>query len=195
VVSDYLHGSYIAVMHLFDSGCGDIGILVLTPRTSSERDRIAGYELAHRKRGVAIRPDLTCRCVSSQVPNSAAICYAATTELLCLPRPPDGLFVANQTLMINALRALSDLGLRIPNDVAVIGFGDDPWLERLAVPVSAIAEQREQLGARAAQLLLRRLHGDRPPNKPVVEVVPTRMVVRGSTAKRSLREEFSLSPR
>jgi len=194
VISDYLNGSCIAVTHLFDMGCRDIGILVLAPRTSSERERMAGYELAHRKRRVAIRPELRRQCVSSQVPNSAAICYAATTDLFCLPRPPDGLFVANQGLMISALKALGNLGLRIPEDVAVIGFGDDPWLERVAVPISAIAEQRERLGAKAAQLLLRRLRSDRPPSKPVVEVVPTGMVVRDSTAKKSRREERPLSP-
>ncbi len=186
VVSDNIQGSYGAVTHLLDGGRTDIAILVVTPRPSAERERVQGYEMAHRDRGLTPRPELCRWGVSSQVPASSAICYTATLDLFRLNRPPDALFIANQALLPAALRALRDLQLHIPDDIAVVGFGDDPWLEQLAVPITVVAERRDQLGTRATQMLLRRLRGEPLPDRPVREAIPTQLIVRQSSSVPSL---------
>jgi LacI family transcriptional regulator len=192
VVSDNLQGAYSAVGHLLDTGRSDVAVIVVTPRPSAERERLQGYELAHRDRGRTPRPELCRWCVSSQVPNSAAICHAATVDLFRLTRPPDALFIANQALMPAALRALQDLKMKVPEQVAVVGCGDDPWLEQLAVPLSVITEPREQMGIRATQILLRRLRGEPLPERPVLEVIPAPLTIRQSSQPRARQAEFTV---
>ncbi len=93
-------------------------------------------------------------------------------------------------MSLGVLQALRELRLRVPEDVAVVGFDDAPWVPHLSTPLTVVAQRPEELGAKAAQLLLRRLRREERREQPVVEVVPTELVVRESTAGRpAAREE------
>ncbi|MHB1134834.1 MAG: LacI family DNA-binding transcriptional regulator [Chloroflexota bacterium] len=184
VVSDNLRGAYTGVAHLLERGCRDVAIMALPPRALVERERILGYELAHRERGLTPRPELCCWGATSLEPEGATLSHEATLALFARERPPDGIFICNQTMSFGVLAALAELGRRVPEDVAVACFDDAPWLAHLAVPLTAVAQRSDLLGAKAAQLLLRRLGAGAPPEKPRLELVPTQLVVRASTAAR-----------
>jgi DNA-binding LacI/PurR family transcriptional regulator len=90
------------------------------------------------------------------------------------------LFCYNDRLAGMAIKCLRRMGLRVPEDVSVVGFDDAPYAELLDPPLTTAQQPFDQLGALAAQLLEERLSA--PPEPPTVLVLPCRLVVRASTA-------------
>jgi LacI family repressor for deo operon, udp, cdd, tsx, nupC, and nupG len=140
------------------------------PRKSVRHD---GYRQALLAREIAVDPDLTVR---SGWGGEAAADAMAT--LLSLARPPTAVFAHSDEVALGAIRTIRRSGLRVPEDISVIGIDNHPFaaltdLTTIDQPVAAIATQ-------AAELLLRLLVGE--PVKTQV-VVPTRLVPRFSTAR------------
>lgn len=103
----------------------------------------------------------------------------ATKEFLEAPNPPTALFAANILTTLGALRAIEDLRLRIPEDVALIGFDDFELAHVLRPRFTLVRQPAAELGRRAAEMLFERLDGrDRP--EPRRLVLPTELVVRES---------------
>jgi len=105
--------------------------------------------------------------------------------LLALPDRPDAVLIANNLMSLGALRVLLRRDVRIPDDLAVIGYDDVPWTEAVRPALSVVAQPSYQLGRRAVEVLRRRLAGRRRPGEapapPVTEVLPAALVVREST--------------
>lgn len=78
-------------------------------------------------------------------------------ELLSLPEPPTATFIANNLMTLGAIQTLYERNLRMPSDMALIGFDDVPWAIALQVPLTTVAQPTYALGATAARLLLERL--------------------------------------
>jgi len=104
----------------------------------------------------------------------------AMRELLALPTPPTAVFAVNDLMAIGALVAIREAGLRVPDDVAVAGFDDIPAAQFVSPALTTIAQHPEQLGRRAAELLLERLRGVAPGHGRCEEM-PFALVVREST--------------
>ena len=104
--------------------------------------------------------------------------HAAATRLLDAADRPAAVLVANNRMMLGALRAAQDLGLRIPDDVAIVGFDDPPWASLLAPPLTTVAHATYDLGRTAAELLERRLAA--PHRAPATVLLPPTLVVRAS---------------
>ena len=104
--------------------------------------------------------------------------HAAATRLLEAADRPSAVLVANNRMTLGALRAARDLGLRVPDDVAIVGFDDPPWASLLAPPLTTVAHATYDLGRTAAELLERRLAN--PHRAPATVLLPPRLVVRGS---------------
>jgi DNA-binding LacI/PurR family transcriptional regulator len=102
----------------------------------------------------------------------------AMCRLLDLPRPPRAAVVANNLMALGALQAIHERGLRIPDEVAIVGFDDMPWATSLRPPLTAVAQPAEEIGRAAAQLLLERLN--EPGRLPRRVVLPTRLIIRAS---------------
>jgi LacI family transcriptional regulator/LacI family repressor for deo operon, udp, cdd, tsx, nupC, and nupG len=91
--------------------------------------------------------------------------------------------VANNLMTLGALHAIHERGVRIPDDIALVGFDDMPWAMSLRPPMTVVAQPAEELGVAAAQLLLERL---RDRNRIVRQIVlPTRLMVRASCGCRT----------
>ena len=103
----------------------------------------------------------------------------ATKGLLEAPDPPTALFAANILTALGALRAIEDLGLRVPEDVAVIGFDDFELAHVLRPRFTLVRQPAAELGRRAAEMLFDRLDGRGSP-EPRRLVLPTELVVRES---------------
>lgn len=101
-----------------------------------------------------------------------------TAELLDGPHPPSALVTTDSTMTLGALRALHARGLRVPDDVSLVGIDDADWLPVLVPPVTVVAQPTAQLGALAAELLLRRLA--EPGAPPVLRTLPVSLIPRGS---------------
>jgi DNA-binding LacI/PurR family transcriptional regulator len=104
---------------------------------------------------------------------------AATLKLMAQPHPPTAIFCVSDTLAIGALSALRELGKRVPEDVAVMGFDDIALSAHVAPGLSTVAQPMRELGETAARMLLQRLA--QPALALTGVLLPHRLVVRGST--------------
>lgn len=99
-------------------------------------------------------------------------------RLMSLPNPPDAIFSSNSLTSLGMLRALRDLGLRAPQDVALVGFDDLPYADYMCPALTAVAQPAYEIGRQAVQLLLRRLQ---EPDAPATTItLQPRLIVRQS---------------
>jgi LacI family transcriptional regulator len=173
VVVDNETASYEAVSHLASLGHRRVAMVGGPGKVSAIREREAGYERAVRDHG--LEPGLLRHSDLREAGGRRT-----TLELLREPAArPTAIFSVNNMSTIGVLHALRDLGLRAPDDVSVIGFDDIPTGDLLDPPLSVVRQPTYQLGARAAELLLRRVE---EPDVPVQEVVlAASLVLRPST--------------
>jgi DNA-binding LacI/PurR family transcriptional regulator len=175
VVVDNEGASYEAVRHLVRLGHRRIAIVGGPHDADTARDRMRGHERALREARITVEPELVCR---GDFREAAAL--TMTRSLLDLPEPPTAIFAVNNLTTIGVLGALRERGVDVPGEVSVVGFDDIPTAELLDPPLTVVQQPTYRVGARAADLLIRRL---REPGAPVKEVVlSARLVVRGSTA-------------
>ena len=100
-------------------------------------------------------------------------------QLLSVSPPPDAVFAANDMMALGALLSIKDAGLRIPGDMALVGFDDIP-IDRLVTPaLTTVTQFQSRLGRRAAELLLERIQGQAPAGGRSIEM-PFDIVVRES---------------
>lgn len=104
----------------------------------------------------------------------------ATIELLSRPDRPDAILAFNDIITFAAFTAIKQLGLTIPDDVALIGFTDDAHAAYVTPRMSAIVDQSHLMGATACRLLLGSIAGDRTIYR---ERVPQQLVIRDTSAK------------
>jgi LacI family transcriptional regulator len=124
-------------------------------------------------------------CAQSMVDvHSSELGAGLMKQLLMLDQPPDGVFTYNDPMAIGAIEAILDAGLRVPEDVAVIGAGNLYFDVKLRIPLSSIDQQ---IGERAARLTLSLLESKTHPRNKAVVVQP-HLVIRDSTNRRDARK-------
>ncbi len=170
---DNERGAYEAVKHLLDLGCRRVAHISGSPELTTGRDRMQGYYNALAEAHLKPEPRLI-RTGDFKTDSG----YRLTLDLLDLPAPPDAIFVANNLMTLGALRALRERGVRVPEEMALVGFDDMPWSAEFRSPLTAVSQPTYELGQEAVHLLRRRLA---QPDAPVRTVVlNTRLIVRES---------------
>jgi LacI family transcriptional regulator len=104
--------------------------------------------------------------------------FSAGKKLFALPNRPTAIFVSNDVMAFGLMDAARDQGLRIPDDVSVIGFDDIPEAASIYPPLTTIRQPLEQMGRMGARILLRAI--DDPFIQPERIVLPTELIVRCS---------------
>lgn len=178
VVVDDFSGAYKAVEYLVKSGCRKIAHLAGPETLEISKNRIKGYEKALDDYGLSINPDLVITGGLS-LEDGRRACL----ELLEKEERPDAIFAANDPLAIGAMKVLKEKGIKIPEEVSVIGFSDEPITALIEPPMTTIAQPGFEMGQLATQLLLNEIShksdDDRPPF--VKRELKTELVVREST--------------
>ena len=140
------------------------------------RRRKHGYLEALRDNRIPIERDLVmCDNIDFDV------ALRNTVALLQRPDRPDAIVAFNDILLFAAFNAIKQQGLRIPEDVALIGFTDDAHARYTPPGLSAIEDQSFKMGQTACRLLLQNIAGDTKVRK---EIVPQKLVIRETSAKR-----------
>lgn len=174
----------LATKHLVDIGCKRIAH-IRGPETSTGMRRLDGYRQALAQARLKIVGDYIIAELKGDVETKQRGAEAMR-QLLALKHRPDGVFCFNDPLAMGAMNYALDQGLRIPEDLAVIGCGNLHYDDSLRVPLSSIDQHSRQIGEEAARLTLAILKTKVPP-KPEMVVLQPEVVVRRSTQKRVAR--------
>jgi LacI family transcriptional regulator len=164
-----------AMRHLLTLGHRRIAAITGPPGWLATEDRRAAYRAALAAAGVQPDPAFE---VASDFQVGPAVQAAAT--LLDLPEPPTAIFAFNDSIAIGALRAARDRGLRVPEDLSVVGFDDIEPAILVTPTLTTVRAPLSELGRTAVNVLVRLLEG-RASETPHIELA-TRLVVRESTA-------------
>lgn len=172
--SDNAGGGRAATQHLIDLGHRRIAHVRGRTDLESALLRERGYRDALAGAGIPFDPELV-----RDGGYSAAVTTEVARELLTLPDRPTALFAANDLSAIRVVEVAQQLGLRVPQDVSVVGFDNIPEAANCAPPLTTIAQPLQQMGAEAVRMLLDLLLGlEREQHVRL----PARLVVRASTA-------------
>jgi LacI family transcriptional regulator len=114
--------------------------------------------------------------------------YRAMKRLLTVRPRIEAVFAANDPVAIGAMKAIWEAGLRVPEDIGIVGVGDIAWSDMLRVPLTTVSWSRRDQGLNAAELLLNGLEGDEP-DPPRRVIIPPRLVVRESSGTSSHPEK------
>jgi len=170
----------IATEHLFDVGCRRVAHITNQENSTGIR-RFEGYKQALHKRGVPFSTDYVASGVHVDTESREQGAEAMRLLLQCNPRP-DGVFCHNDPLAIGAMHTILDAGLRIPEDIAIIGCGNLNYDDCLRVPLSSIDQHSEQIGQRAAEIILNLIEAkDVPPARTVI--LEPGLITRASTRR------------
>jgi len=171
----------LATEHLIDMGCRRIAH-IRGQDNSTGVGRFEGYKQALRERGIGFSEDYVVRRNYVDTETTRQGMEAMRLLLERNPRP-DGVFCFNDPLAIGAMTTILDAGLRIPEDIALIGCGNLPINDCLRVPLSSIDQQSQQIGQRAAELVLSLIEAKQPPRARTIVLEPT-LIVRSSTQRK-----------
>jgi LacI family transcriptional regulator len=166
----------LATTHLIEQGCRRIAHL-RGPQIGLAAKRLSGY-LASLKKNKLTAPKGYVVDAGFQDHTG----YLAMKQLLTAGPVPDGVFCYNDPVAIGAMKALREAGLKVPEDVAVVGAGNVHYSDALAVPLTTIDQKTREIGARAAELLLGQIGSKRPPRPQKILIVPE-LVPRKSTER------------
>jgi len=173
VLSDNRKGAYDAVSHLIALGHERIGFVGGVPYISTLIERREGYKKALRNHDLEVDPILIKGGEHRHEQGKRH-----TEELLDLNSPPTAIFAANNLTTLGALSALNQRGVEIPQEIALVGYDDVPWAQALSPSPTIIDQPGYEMGAQAAELLLKRL--DNPNRSPKVITLQPKLKVRQS---------------
>jgi DNA-binding LacI/PurR family transcriptional regulator len=191
VTFDNIGGGFIAVQHLFEQGHRRIGYIGTDNlRTSSIVERLAGYRWALDACELPVESDLICTAlhITSWPPPDADVeRYNQSALRAYLERPdrPEAVFACNDYVAFQVVQAAERLGLRIPDDLGLVGFDNLSCADYFGVPLTTVEQQFDDLGATAASLLLDRINGRR--TRVGRFVISTRLIVRRSSVREASR--------
>jgi LacI family transcriptional regulator len=174
VLTDDERVGVLATTHLVELGRKAIAHIG-GPNIVHAKRREKGWREALKSKGVKIDPDWF---VEGGFMESDG--YRATKRLLTVRPRIDAIFAANDPAAIGAMKAIWEAGLKVPDDIAVVGVGDIAHGDLLKVPLTTVSWSRKDQGLNAAELLLNGLDSEEK-DAPRRVIIPPRLVVRESS--------------
>lgn len=178
VAIDNIEAARMATSHLLTLGKRRIAAIGAQESLSGETAhlRLRGYKNALQAAGRPFDPKLVVHAPSYHRSDGAQ----AMRQLLALDEPPDAVFCFNDLLALGAMYTLQHVGLRIPEDVAVVGFDDIEDGHYMTPSLTTISPDKPQIGQLAVSLLLKRINNT-PTDQPSRVEVPFHLIAREST--------------
>ena len=171
VVDDYA-GTFKGVEHLISEGCRRIAVLSMAPWLSTTQKRLQGYRDALGTYNIPVNERFIVQSCETE---------ASILDLFTGPERPDALFFSMERLAMMSLQVLKKLGLRIPEDVALAGFSDNPASTLFSPALTTIRQPTFEIGQQAAELLIAQIEGT-PLSAPTVELT-TLLDIQASSLK------------
>ncbi len=178
VTSDNYQGAFDAVNFLIENGHTRIACIQGLRNTSPNNDRVRGYIDAHIKNHLQVDESLI---VGDNFGEENG--YIETKLLLKSGNLPTAIFSISNLISLGAVRAISEEGLKIPDDISMISFDDQPYSRFLSTPMTTVAQQNTQIGQIATKLLIDLIESNRT-FEPKGIFLPTQMVIRESVKRK-----------
>jgi LacI family transcriptional regulator len=145
-------------------------------------DRQIGYTNALAKRGLSLSGEYIAKYGSGDDSGDSAG-YSGMKRLLALNPRPDGVFACNDPIAMGAMRAILEAGLRIPQDIAIVGCGNVHYDDLLMVPLTSIDQDSDGLGLNAAKLAMSIIKKKAEVSAPKSLLMQAKLVVRASSRR------------
>lgn len=168
-------GAFNATEYLIQLGHEHIGFIAGSMDLGCSQERLAGYQAALRVHHLQGREELVYQGDFFQ-PSG----YAGAQKLLALPTPPTAIFASNDVMAMGVMEAVRDQGLRIPQDISILGFDNVPQATQVTPALTTVQQPLEQMGRMATQILLDRLKNPGAAARRIE--LPTELIVRASTS-------------
>lgn len=178
---DNRRAGYLATRHLIDLGHRHIACILPRSDATPSGQRVEGFRAALKEVGVTPSPRLMVR--GDNLIESGA---RAALDLLDSGEPFSAIFASNDAMAIGALRALRDRGLRVPDDVSLVGVDDILLASFVDPPLTTVAQDKQEAGERAVASLIDRIEGRFTGGRRET-LLDTQLIVRRSTAPISER--------
>jgi LacI family transcriptional regulator len=175
VLLDNHQCGYTATKHLIELGHECIGLITGPFNLTPSADRIIGYKDALEEANLKCDDQLIIK--GNFHPKSG---YEAANQLLDLPNKPSAIFAVNDLMAMGVIRAAVEQGLKVPDDLAVVGFDDIELASYTIPPLTTISQPINDIGQIAVELLTERI--DQPDLEPRRIIINGELVVRGTSA-------------
>lgn len=175
VMVDGCVGVRAAVEHLIDHGHRRIGAVLWGTDQLTGKDRQAGYVKALRAAKIPLD-----KGIMHTVPDGTEVAKRVATQLVT-DREVTAIVATNELACLGVMEAIWEAGVRVPDDISIVGFDDVPWMRTTTPPMTTVAQPTVEIGMFAARAMIAMLEG-RAPDKPVTRLTPT-LVNRGSVGK------------
>ncbi|KAA2243309.1 LacI family transcriptional regulator [Chitinophaga agrisoli] len=176
VIVDDFDGAYRAVTHLIESGRKRIAHLSGPPALKISEKRLNGYKAALRKNNIELDEELV---IPYDLSLEKVPIYV--NHLLNLDNPPDAIFAINDPTAIEIIQVIKKRGLKVPKDIAVVGFSNDYASGLIDPALTTVSQPVKEMGKTAAQLLLDQMNRDVADWKSIIRVLKTELIVRNSS--------------
>ena len=186
VILDDWNGAFNVTEHLIQQGACRIAILAGPESLLISRNRLAGYQHALRRYQQPLRPEY-----ETHIEFKTEETEAALDNWLALPEPPDAIFAINYINAFDLLVSLKKRGIRVPQDVAVVGFGDEFMASMIEPGLTTVDLHPYRIGQQAAHLFLEQMR-EKEYFQPRTFVIAGDLIIRQSSQK-GIKDLFSLS--
>lgn len=177
IVIDNKRAGFEATMHLISQGCKRIVHVDGNVNRNVYADRLDGYKQALKESGIEFDPDLV---INNKLTDQTST--EAAQFILNMKQLPDGIFTANDTSAVTCIRELKLAGIRVPQDIAVVGFNNDPISKVIEPNLTTIDYPGQEMGEIAATTLVNKLKKQPTGNLDTV-VLRHKLIVRESSLK------------
>jgi len=178
VIADNYNGARLATRHLYDIGCRKIAHIQGPSHVVNAMQRFYGYRDEMKRLGLWEHALVIQGNYQLKQAKEAVVQALQTNQV-------DGIFAGNDAMAVGALKAVQQLGLRVPEDVAIIGYDGIPLTEMTTPELSTISQPIYEMGAIAARLLVKKIEGQ--PIDQFHYILPVKLIERDSTRRRGKR--------
>ncbi len=178
VIDDFL-GAYKATKHLIEQGCSRIAHFAGLQHINIYRERFRGYTQALFEAGLPVEDSLVLYFKDLLVEDG----NAGMQQLLALENPPDAVFSASDYAALGAMQMLKEKRLRIPEDVALVGFANEPFTSFVEPALSTVDQHSQQMGMAIARLFFEEIQAPKQSRVSRQVILTPELLIRGSSLR------------
>jgi LacI family transcriptional regulator len=184
IIIDNVKAGLDATNHLIEQGCRKIVHITGSLKRNVYADRLKGYKYALADQDLAFDNDLV---LETNLSVEAGV--AAAEQILEMKPLPDGVFVANDACAVSCMQTLKQAGIAIPQDIAFVGFNNDPLAKVVEPNLTTVNYPGYEMGEAAAQTLINHLNGTSNINSTNTIILRSELVIRESSVRQAATRE------